>query len=567
MSEGVAPPSGRHARLLNDDSDMPAAARTLGPALRTTAGLGLGLAAGAAVQLGLLAYRAAVRSVYVHDWGDFVSWIAIPAVLCPILMTWVSLRLEPDRFWRSARILTATLLAGIPVGAVLGDLLGSHPADAWAGGYMGAGAAGGLVVAVLAVLTLRSSRGAALVLALSVALLSTGCGPAEPAPSASYVEPAPDSSDVESVVFLLGDPGMARIEEYTVLARMRRDVEGWSEALGPDGDVLVIVLGDIIYPDGLSAASDAARAEDSLRLADQIAIIDGPAATKARARMLFVAGNHDWGQEEDWSGAVRLLRLEEFLGSWEGSAAGRLSVSPDPGTGGPDIIDVGMHLRLVLLDTAWWLLGSDVVEKDAVIEGVRRGVASAGDRRVVIAAHHPLESGGPHGLGSGLYGLRFLLKQGGILLQSLDSRPYSDLKNGLLNVFAETGQPDVFAGGHEHSLQVFSPEDGGATRGLVVGSGSKLSSVSGAPGMLFGRSEPGYGRILILRDGSMHVELEAAPERFLRCDTDDRARCAREGLSAYETVWREEVPRTPAASSATGGGREDQAVEEDQPPG
>lgn len=508
--------------------------------IRVAVALAVGLVSGLAVLLGYLAFQASVQAKYVHAWGELMGVPALLVILAPAVLVVASFRLRGGVFWRGLGLLMASLAAGTLLGAVGGATLTPHPSGPWAGGMMGAAGAILLAFLVLGARSLTSSRAATVIL---LTTLTAACRPAaEPAPDEARVVPFPDSSAVESVVFLLGDPGMARMETSPVLQRMRLEVETWSERLGPEGEVRMVVMGDILYPDGLNSRTAGEWRHDSLRVSSQIRVVGGPAAETVGARGLFLPGNHDWGREEDWAGARRLVRLQEFLWSWEGEGAGRVELHPVPGTGGPSVVDLGEELRLVLLDTAWWLLGREPGEEEEFLSGIREALETAGDRRVVVAAHHPLESGGPHGLGVDLgsfLGIRLLLKRAGILLQDLDSRPYSEFKSRLLEIFIEVRRPDVFAGGHEHSLQIFSSESAGGRRGVVVGSASKLTGVSMAPGMLFGRSEPGYGTIMALEDGSLHIRLEATPVEFLSCQDAVAENCIERGVESFRTVWSE----------------------------
>jgi hypothetical protein len=514
------------------------------PAVRRSAavlaGLLTGAIAGIAVVLCVAGLRLVVEDIYLQGFGDFVSWLGVPAVVGLVAGGVAGARLPIDRFWRSAGLVIGGLVAGAAAGAAVGAAFGSNPEAPWLGGLIGSGV--GVSFATLGAVRLRG-RAAGLPSALLSALLLplTACSPA--APSEARTLPAPDRADVEAIVFLLGDPGLMQRETHPVAVRLRADIEAWSASLGAEGHVALVVLGDVLYPAGLHAADTRERERDSLRLATQISLVSGEAAEAAGARAIFLAGNHDWGHEADWAGALRLVRLGEFLDSWTGPAAGRLTMSPEPGTGGPGIVDLGRGVRLVLLDTAWWLLGADPFGKDEVIEGLREALRSAAGRRVIVAAHHPLRSAGPHGVAEELgrtFGVRFLLQKAGLLLQDLTSPPYADLRARLGEVFSDAGRPDIFAGGHEHSLQVFGLEATPVPRDLVVGSASKLTKVRNAPGLLFARSEPGYAKVFVLRDGGLHIRIEAAPARYLTCENaTDLDACMADGVAAFRTVWAE----------------------------
>lgn len=592
-------------------------------AWRAAVGLLLGAFVGLLLTLALVVARAHLLRVFVHGLADLVGPLGLPAVVLPLAGAGVGV-LRPGALKRAAIYVPAGLCLGAALGAGLGALIGGHGTHVWAGGVV-AGGVGQAVAAVLAVWRgasrdhggpagasdgsrrarptagegevgrRRSGRdlGSGRVVLLAPLLVAASCGgeepdgagPARPAqpdgtPVAEQrIREAPtalrDTGRVESVVFLLGDTGEATVRLFPILRRVRRDVERWAGEIPTEGAIGIVVLGDILYPAGLHAADHPRRAVDSVRLMDQIDLVSGPGAAAAGARGWFVPGNHDWGRPQDFADAVRLKRLDEFLGERRRESGAPVTLEPGVGTGGPSVVDAGRHLRIVFLDTAWWLVEAGEEAKAGVLEGVEQAIRRAGDRRVMVAAHHPFAASGPHGghrdpLDG--FGVVFLLSRSGALLQDLASAPYRDLRQGLLRVFARAGRPAVFAGGHEHSLQVIGPTEPSAPLVSVVsGSASRLSPVRPTPESIFVRSAPGYARLLVLRDGTLRLELEAAPRRFRRCSegerADDRGRsdgpaaldttpvpadvaaCLRRGARAFRTVWAGELP---AESGADG---------------
>src|SRR5205823_13225770 len=85
----------------------------------------------------------------------------------------------------------------------------------------------------------------------------------------------------------------------------------------------------------------------------------------------------------------------------------RVTFLPGGGCPGPAVVDVGDRVRLVALDTQWWLqdgpkpqdpVSSCPTDSEReVIESLRAALGTAGRRAVVVVGHHPLLSGGPHG--------------------------------------------------------------------------------------------------------------------------------------------------------------------------
>jgi hypothetical protein len=503
--------------------------------------------------LAVVVARARFQAYYLDSLADAFGWTALPLPLAVVAGAAAGWR---SGGWLAA--LTACCFAGAAVGVAagvgLGGVLSPEPEDRWAGGVIG-GAAGLLLGAAAAWGIGRHSgraaggagpfgrgnrwtgRGATLGL---LALLACGEDPVvrELPPPA----PAPLGQPAEAVLFLVGDLGEARLHHTPILTRLAGDVEAWSARAGAAGSVLVLVLGDVVYPDGMRPPGSDAFWVDSARAADQTEVVLGPHARAAGARMLFLAGNHDWGLAQHREGARQLLNLEEFLDRMSARGA-PVDLLPPAGTGGPAVLDAG-PFRLILLDTAWWILDAEPVAKAAVIAGVREALRTAGGREVVIAAHHPYLSGGPHGGEIPFWrtlGVRYVLARSGAVLQNLNSRPYKDLVRGLEALFVEHGRPLLFAGGHDHSLQLLAHDDPAAPRFTAVsGSGSKLSPVGSAPGMLFGASEPGYMRVVAWPDGAVDLSVEAAPERFLSCpEVAPEAvllECMREGVAAFREV-------------------------------
>lgn len=357
--------------------------------------------------------------------------------------------------------------------------------------------------------------------------------------------PAPDPAEVESVVFLVGDAGEARHLTSPILPKLRQDIEWWAERLEADSAVTVLFLGDIVYPLGLNAPGTELYPADSAVVMDQVMLLAGAHARARGARGYFVAGNHDWGLEKEWEGFVRLLTLRDFLELARNHTGAEVSLVPEAGTGGPYVLDIGSHARLLLLDTAWWLLHGEAqggMLHLGVLKGVEEAMLTAGEREVFIAAHHPFKSGGPHGGEFSFwrtFGIRYLLARSGAVLQDVSSIPYRELDEGLRDIFGRLGPPLAFIGGHEHSLQViYGIEPTDPTYNIVSGSASKLSSLGVAHGTQFGRSAPGYMRLVIMKNGGMRLYVEASPVEFQSCPAEEPAReeCMSAGVAAFETI-------------------------------
>lgn len=363
-------------------------------------------------------------------------------------------------------------------------------------------------------------------------------------PPAPTLVPLPQPAEVDRVVFLLGDAGEARRTNYPILSVLQEDVEYWSDRLA-DSAVSVLFLGDIVYPYGLHPPDDPAYPGDSAIVMDQVDVLTGPAALARRAQGYFLMGNHDWGTEEDWEGSERIRRLDAFLRMARGETGASVQMAPEAGRGGPMILDMGEHVRFLMLDTAWWLLDGgrlSLENQGDVLAGVERAMETAGDREIFIAAHHPFRSGGPHGGEFDFWrtiGFRYLLARSGAILQDVTSVPYRKLEYGLRDIFRRQGSPLGFIGGHEHSLQVLSPlRDTDPEYSIVSGSGSKLSEIGAVDGVYYGSSTPGYMRLVIEKNGGITLAVVSAPAEYQFCPTAEPARteCMEAGTAAFRTM-------------------------------
>jgi hypothetical protein len=267
-------------------------------------------------------------------------------------------------------------------------------------------------------------------------------------------------ADIETTVFLIGDAGEQD-------PRMRSPVLDslTAQATEAPGRSVIVFLGDNVYPEGIPEEGRAEYADARRRLATQVD------AVPPGVRAIFVPGNHDWAAEGPFG--LYSVRLEERM---IGVLAHGKNVRMLPGNGcpGPAVVDVG-RLRLVALDTQWWL--HDFIVRDSVSNcpttvgevtaALRQDVEQVADGRVVIvAAHHPLMTGGQHG---GYCGLTGAFRRLTGLSQDILSGQNKVMRDSLASAF-KNKKPLVYAAGHDHNLQLMQGPE--AQYLLVSGAGS-----------------------------------------------------------------------------------------------
>jgi len=348
---------------------------------------------------------------------------------------------------------------------------------------------------------------------LAVAL---ALAPALAAPSAPKAPPA----EIETTLWLIGDAGAPARRGEPVLTALKREA-------GADPQRSVIAfLGDNAYPIGLQAPRARGRAESERRLDAQI-----DAARASGARVIFVPGNHDWARERP-DGWEAVKRQAERVRSRGGPAA---SFLPSGGCPGPDVVDLGQRLRLLILDTQWWLhagpkpthptssCGAD--SPDEVLASLRAGLEGAGERHVVVLAHHPLATGGPHG---GRFSIRDHLfpltrstpwlwlplpgigslypaaRRAGFTNQDLNGPANVRMRARIESVLSAR-PPLVWGSGHDHNLQVI---DGRSARHLLVSGAGVFGHQDPAArirGSRLALDAAGFMRLDFLRDGRVRL--------------------------------------------------------------
>jgi hypothetical protein len=333
--------------------------------------------------------------------------------------------------------------------------------------------------------------------------------------------PAVPADSIVHTVFLIGDAGEPVSEGFEPTFRALTD-----HASRRPNRSTIIFLGDNIYPRGLPERGASDRKEMERRLCEQIGI-----AEKSGADALFIPGNHDWEYQRE-NGFAAIRREEEFIRSLH---LPNVRMLPRNGSPGPAVLDVNDRLRIIAIDTQWWLHqfekpfypndSTAEMTKSRFLDSLGTSIRSSEKRNVLVVAHHPLETHGEHGgffewsdhifplqklvpwlwlplpgIGS-LYPVSRML---GISDQDLSGAGNMEMRRRLDSVFTEA--PILaYVAGHEHALQVLS----GKSKGLNIVSGKGIvkhtEALTTGWNTIAATRNTGFQRMDILLDGRIRL--------------------------------------------------------------
>ncbi len=317
----------------------------------------------------------------------------------------------------------------------------------------------------------------------------------------------------EIEVFLIGDAGEPVFPTDSNLDHLSQ----MTDSAGPE-DILIF-LGDNVYPLGIPPKDDPRRLEMEHKLDASLQLIK-----RFKGRSIIIPGNHDW-QSSGKNGVEYLLEMQDYVDTNLGKENVFL---PRNGCPGPVEYVVSDELVILILDTQYLLHpyskrdGSDcgAVSTVEVINQLRDLINDHSDKNIIVAAHHPMYSNGPHGgkfsarshlfpfsdanrklviplpvLGSiyPLYRKAFGLRQ------DISHPKYQVIRNEIVDIL-ESSDNIIYVNGHEHALQYIMKD---SIHYITSGSGSKSGYVRGGKGSQFASEVKGFAKIGYAKNGEV----------------------------------------------------------------
>ena len=352
-----------------------------------------------------------------------------------------------------------------------------------------------------------------------VQLTGAGCSHTKPYYHPEIPEVGKRDIDPDGVLhyrlLLLGDGGAPEPGEPVL-----RTLSEWArkDALKTS----VIFLGDNMYPEGMTERK---KHEATERLGPQLAVIK-----TTGAHGLFIPGNHDWANGKA-EGLRAVLAQEKFINEALESEKNFLPRGGSPGPVALELPEGSPAIRLIVLDTQWWLHQGEKPQKSP--ERVITELMDLLDTElpVIVVGHHPLQSYGPHGgffdwkshlfpardlkrwlwvpipiIGSAFpYVRQYLYRSDQDMSGARNKNMVTQLNQALSTRKSTTeGTPLlIYASGHDHSLQVLKSD---TTDYLLVSGAAatqKVTEVTSGENTLFAHQHTGFMAIDFFTDGKV----------------------------------------------------------------
>ncbi|MES2731595.1 MAG: metallophosphoesterase [Bacteroidota bacterium] len=308
-------------------------------------------------------------------------------------------------------------------------------------------------------------------------------------------------------VFLIGDAGEALPDGKDPNLQLLR-----KQLLAAGKQSAVVFMGDNIYPKGLPNEGTPGRALAEKRLVTQLEVLKDYAG-----QVFIIPGNHDW-QRSGAAGWQYIQNQEKFVENYLNRGNVFL---PDGGCPGPVEISLSQEVTLVILDTEWFLhpwdkpgeeADCDTKDAAAIVLQLDDILSRNQHKQLIVAAHHPMYTYGPHGgystFKQHLFPLTDINKNVYLPLPIIGSlyplyrkllgdpqdiaHPTNRLMRQSLMAIFQKYPGLVFASGHEHALQHIEKD---SLHFVGSGSGSKHTIVKKGKYAKFVDDKEGFARL------------------------------------------------------------------------
>ena len=320
---------------------------------------------------------------------------------------------------------------------------------------------------------------------------------------------AQENETIDQVVYLIGNTATREINEShlaSLQAHLQREENSFT----------ILHLGDITTP-GQTDLWD-----------HELDLLFNLAGEQKHGQVIFTPGDMDW-DNSGVNGLKMLRRLEKQV---EERQKGANIFLPSKGCPGPEVFDLSPHLRLIFINTHWWLHPYDVPEapdadcdnltKEEFAESLEEVIEESVGRNILIVGHHPVISSGVFG---GHMSLRTHLfpfaasktgtwipvpvlgsfhaayRQNVGSVRDMASENYQDFIDHMSDILSR--HPGlVYVSAHDYSLQLLEYEEGYQ---VVSGSINEREATGKEEGEIYTSSKHGFTKLEYYRSGRVRI--------------------------------------------------------------
>ncbi len=322
-------------------------------------------------------------------------------------------------------------------------------------------------------------------------------------------------------IILIGDAGQLTDGRHPVVDAVKNNIP-------LDKKTTVLYLGDNLYKHGLPDIENSGYDISRAILDSQVSI-----AKNTPAKVIMIPGNHDWhnGNRNGYDAVVRQQLYVDFIKMDSVDA----KFEPENGCPGPEVVNIGNDIILLIFDSQWWLHPYDKpgIESDCdckteieVVSKIREIATKNTDKLIIVADHHPFKSNGVHGgfftfkqhlfpftdIKRSLYVPLPLLGSIYVIARSvfgasqdLKHPAYANMINQITGAIETSLAPNViFVSGHEHNLQHIKE---GKYNYIVSGGGCKQSRISKRNNGLFNTTDFGFAVLEVSTNKNVNLSI------------------------------------------------------------
>jgi len=320
---------------------------------------------------------------------------------------------------------------------------------------------------------------------------------------------AQENNGITQVVYLIGNTATSDIHEAQ-LATLQEHL------LTEKYPFTLLHLGDIIKPG------------DPDKRTAELDLLFGLVEGSENGQLIFTPGDKDWNNSEK-DGLKMVKKLEELVESRVESSNIFL---PSDGCPGPEVLDLSPQLRLIVINTHWWLHPFDIPEapdadcsnltKEEFTESLEETIEESAGRNILIVGHHPITSSGVYGghmtfrthlfpLADAKPGNRIPVpvigsfhaayRQNVGSVRDMANENYQEFIDHLSDILSR--HPGlIYTSAHDYSLQLLEYEK---SFQVISGSINEKEPTGNEPGEVFSSSSFGYARLEYYHSGEIRI--------------------------------------------------------------